>query len=84
LNSDLLKRDVNKQNDQSFLPPTIEDIVEMFEFLDEDRSGMIKAENFMSFLETAERIKIANVDLKKYKTEQSSELPSLRNKLGIM
>ena len=50
------------------MPPSIEDIVEMFEFLDEDRSGMIKAENLMSFLETAERIKIANVDLKKYKT----------------
>ena len=54
------------------MPPAIEDIVEMFEFLDEDRSGMIKAENFMSFLETAERIKIANVDLKKYKTGLSS------------
>jgi|TARA_B110000238_G_C15995629_1_gene382150 Ca2+-binding EF-hand superfamily protein len=67
LNSGVLQRDVNKQDDQSFMPPTIEDIVEMFEFLDEDRSGMIKAENFMSFLETAERIKISNVDLAKYK-----------------
>lgn len=67
MNSGVLQRDVNKQDDQSFMPPTIEDIVEMFEFLDEDRSGMIKAENFMSFLETAERIKISNVDLAKYK-----------------
>ena len=67
MNSGVLQRDVNKQDDQSFMPPKIEDIVEMFEFLDEDRSGMIKAENFMSFLETAERIKISNVDLAKYK-----------------
>ena len=84
LNSGVLQRDVNKQQDEKFMPPSIEEIVEMFEFLDEDRSGMIKAENFMSFLETAERIKISNVDLKKYREGQSNEPQSLRNKLGTM
>ena len=29
--------------EKPFMPPSLEDIVEMFEFLDEDRSGMIKA-----------------------------------------
>ena len=70
--------------EKPFMPPSLEDIVEMFEFLDEDRSGMIKAQNFLSFLETAERIKIANVDLKKYREGQSNQPQSLGNKFGVM
>ena len=63
-NQNILQRDINNQKDQKFLPPTIEEIAQIFEFLDEERSGMIKASNFMSFLELAERLKIANMDYK--------------------
>lgn len=38
----------------------------MFEFLDEDRTGMIEAKDLMAALETAERLKIANFDHEKY------------------
>ena len=66
------------------MPPSIEEIAEIFEFLDEELSGMIKAKDFMTFLEHSERLKISNVNLKKYREGQTNEPPSLRNKLDIM
>lgn len=47
-------------------PPSLYDFVLLFETLDEDRTGMISAQNLRSFLETAERLKQANFDSKKY------------------
>ena len=38
----------------------------------------------MTFLENAERLKISNIDLKKFKDSQMNDPPSLRNKLDIM
>ena len=38
----------------------------------------------MTFLENAERLKISNIDLKKFKESQMNDPPSLRNKLDIM
>ena len=66
------------------MPPTIEEIAQIFEFLDEERSGMIESKNLMSFLELAERLKIANMDYKKYQDGQSNQPISLPNKLGTM
>jgi len=45
---------------------------------------MIKAKDLMTFLENAERLKISNIDLKKFKDSQMNDPPSLRNKLDIM
>jgi len=75
MNKSILQRDINQSQDQKFMPPTIEEIAQIFEFLDEDRSGMIKGQDFMSLLETAERIKISNVDLKKYRDGQANDPP---------
>lgn len=38
----------------------------------------------MTFLENAERLKISNIDLRKFKDSQMNDPPSLRNKLDIM
>jgi Ca2+-binding EF-hand superfamily protein len=43
-------------------PPTIEEICEMFEFLDEGRSGMIAGEDLLNLLELSERLKTAQFD----------------------
>jgi Ca2+-binding EF-hand superfamily protein len=45
---------------------------------------MIKAKDLMTFLENAERLKISNIDLRKFKDSQMNDPPSLRNKLDIM
>ena len=50
-------------------PPSLYDFVLMFEMLDEDHSGMISAKNLRAYLETAERLKLANFDLKKYEQD---------------
>ncbi|CDW84594.1 comm domain-containing protein 4 [Stylonychia lemnae] len=47
-------------------PPSLYDFVMLFEMLDQDRSGMISASNLRNFLEKAERLKVADFDLKRY------------------
>ena len=51
INDGLLERDFGQQ------PPSLEEMSELFEFLDEDYQGMISAQNLVSFLETTERLK---------------------------
>ena len=84
LNESIFQRDLNRQQDPKFQPPSIEEIAQVFEFLDEERTGMIKAKDLMTFLENAERLKISNIDLRKFKDSQMNDPPSLRNKLDIM
>ena len=57
LNNDLLQRDVGQVSAAINQPPDIVQIAELFEFLDEDRTGMISATDLMVALETAERLK---------------------------
>ena len=51
LNHNLLKMDSGKPG--SCEPPDVMVIAELFEFLDEDRTGMVSAKDLMSFLETS-------------------------------
>ena len=54
-----MKRDVNLWDQTVGHPPDINELAEIFEFLDEDHSGMISANDLMQFLETAERLKLS-------------------------
>ena len=54
-NSDYLPSAIVQSRD----PPSIEDICEMFEFLDESRTGMVSCEDFLGLLELSERLKTA-------------------------
>ena len=47
-------------------PPTVQEIAEMFEFLDEDKSGMVKASNLMELLEVTQRLKDSKFDHKTF------------------
>ena len=38
-------------------PPDLIEIAELFEFLDEDRTGMIESKDLMNLFELAERLK---------------------------
>ena len=66
LNQDLLKRDITKPDRSQSQPPDVAQIAELFEFLDEDRTGMIEARDLMSALETAQRLKMSAFDYDKY------------------
>ena len=44
------------------MPPTIDEIAELFEFLDADRNGMLKAEDLMELLDLREKMKAGNFD----------------------
>lgn len=81
LNTDLLIKDIDLPDCQ---PPTLVEIAELFEFLDEDRTGMISGQDLIHMLEVAERLKNAQFDHKTY-MEQSTVTPHhLENKLGRM
>lgn len=58
LNQNLLDSNIDQKND----PPSIEEMCEMFEFIDEDRTGMISANDLIGFLELSERLKLAQFD----------------------
>ena len=58
-------------------PPTLEEMAELFEFLDEDYQGMISAENLVAFLETTERLKTANFEHKNYFGALMTKTPAL-------
>jgi Ca2+-binding EF-hand superfamily protein len=45
--------------DMEVQPPSVEEICEMFEFLDESRSGMVSGEDLLNLLELSERLKTA-------------------------
>ena len=47
-------------------PPDVMVMAELFEFLDEDRTGMVSAKDLMSFLETSQRLKLAQFEYDKY------------------
>lgn len=81
LNQGLLKRDIARGEPQ---PPDVTVIAELFEFLDEDRTGMIEAKDLMSALETAERLKMASFDYDAYTRAQTSKPPDLENRLNLM
>jgi Ca2+-binding EF-hand superfamily protein len=51
---------------------SIYDFVMLFEMLDEGRTGMISARNLRNFLETAHRMKVAQLDLKEYNIQKSA------------
>ena len=53
LNEQLLVRDINAKND----PPSLDQIAELFEFLDHDRTGMITASDLLYYLELHEKAK---------------------------
>ena len=52
--------------------PSLSEFVMLFEMLDEERTGMISAKNLRNFLETAHRMKVAQLDLKEYNTQKSA------------
>lgn len=56
LNTDLLIKDIELPDNQ---PPTLQQIAELFEFLDEDRTGMISSKDLLAMLEVSERLKNA-------------------------
>jgi Ca2+-binding EF-hand superfamily protein len=47
------------------MPPTIDEIAELFEFLDADRKGMIKADDIIELLDLREKMKAGNFDSEK-------------------
>lgn len=88
-NENLLKRDITKQgfNDvdhKLYQPPDLVEIAELFEFLDEDRNGMISSKDLMSFLKEAELLKASNFVLQDYKKNKQNVPPSLENKFNLM
>lgn len=52
--------------------PSLYDFVLLFEMLDEQRTGMISAKNLRNFLETAQRMKNAQFDLKEYNNQKAA------------
>jgi len=59
----LLKRDVEAvENPGRHAVPSLQDIAELFEFLDSNRTGMISANDFMRHFELVERLKMAKFD----------------------
>ena len=83
-NQDLLKRDIAKAGRPEGQPPDVIVIAELFEFLDEDRNGMIEAKDLMSALETAQRLKMAAFDYEKYSKGQANTPAELERTLGLM
>ena len=81
LNKEILKQDVADKKAEA---PSLEEICMLFEFLDEDRTGMISAKDFMNYLELCERLKSSQFDMQKYKDNQSIKTPALENKLALM
>lgn len=81
LNTGLLKRDIESKGNE---PPGIQEIAELFEFLDEDRTGMISGQGLMAMLELAERLKQASFEHKTFVEQRTSTSPALANKLGLM
>lgn len=47
LNEQVMKRDVNLWDKDHGQPPDINELAEIFEFLDEDHTGMISANDLM-------------------------------------
>jgi Ca2+-binding EF-hand superfamily protein len=84
LNQDLLKRDIAKADRQQCQPPDVIEIAELFEFLDEDRNGMIEAKDLMSALEISQRLKMAAFDIEKYSKGQTNTPPELERTLSLM
>jgi len=85
LNQGLLRRDISQPaNSSANEPPDIAQIAELFEFLDEDRTGMIEAKDLMNALEIAERLKLAAFEHEKFEQNRQITPPALENKLNLM
>lgn len=65
-------------------PPTLIEIAELFEFLDEDKSGMISASNLLEMLEMTQRLKDAKFDHKIFFKQRTVTPPALQNTLYLM
>jgi len=62
-----LHRDIeNTENRARHNVPSLEDIAELFEFLDTNRTGMISANDFMKHFELVERLKLAKFNYDEY------------------
>ena len=88
-NENLLKRDIEKQgfNDidhKLYQQPDLVEIAELFEFLDEDRNGMISSKDLMGFLKEAELLKASNFVLADYRKNKQNVPASLENKFNLM
>lgn len=66
VNEEFLLQDISDpRKNQS---PSLEQIAEMFEFLDVDHTGMIEAKEVVELLNQSERLKVAGFDLKTFNT----------------
>ena len=65
-------------------PPSLLEITEMFEFLDEGHTGMISAQNLLDLLETTQRLKDANFDHQKYYKSTQITSDQLKQTLFLM
>ena len=80
LNDNLLPMNIEKARQ----PPSLEEIAQMFEFMDEDRTGMISSKDLMVYLEIAERLKTAQFELKAFKDQKTNVNPALSAKIQLM
>ena len=56
-------RDVeHTENPARHAVPSLQDIAELFEFLDTNRTGMISVKDFMKYFELVERLKMSKFD----------------------
>ena len=70
LNQDLLEIDIEKMT-----PPSLEQIAELFEFLDSDHNGMIEASSIITLITESEKLKNANFDLATYAKQSQDVSP---------
>jgi Ca2+-binding EF-hand superfamily protein len=59
-----LERDCEQPKSRKNNVPDLSDIANLFEFMDEDHTGMISADDFLSKLELCLKMKMANFDYK--------------------
>eukprot|EP00347_Sterkiella_histriomuscorum_P012332 403369000 len=64
-------------------PPSLYDFTLLFEMLDQDRTGMISAQNLRNFLELADRMKAADFDMKRY-TDDLSRRDDIKEKFDMI
>lgn len=81
MNDNLLKSNID-QPEQG--PPSIEELCEIFEFLDEDRTGMISTKDLLGFLELTQRLKNARFNQDEFIKQKTDTSPALNQKLNKM
>jgi len=68
--------------DRQISPPSMDEICEMFEFLDENRHGTISANDLVYMLELSERLKSSQFDLKNFIKHKNQRSQQMENKLS--